>query len=127
MRPRRCIVTSPAATRSGSTPSPSHEVKNAVAIHKPDFVFVDGDHTLRGALADHLMVREHARIIVHHDIHSEACPDTTLLWQALEKLERDNFELSAFVEQYPSVGGAFLGIGVMKYKMRLPQSKSEGT
>lgn len=58
-----------------------------VAAHvdrlKPDFVFIDGDHSLRGAMQDHLLVRAHASIIVHHDIQSQACPDTTWLWKAL--------------------------------------------
>ena len=46
---------------------------------KPDLVFIDGDHSLRGALQDQLLVRYHTGIIVHHDIHFQACPDTTLL------------------------------------------------
>jgi hypothetical protein len=83
---------------------------------QPDFVFIDGDHTLSGALADHLLVRDHATIIAHHDICSQACPDTTLLWQTLRKLEAPIFEFYEFVDQYPSVQGAFLGIGAMKRK-----------
>jgi hypothetical protein len=84
---------------------------------RPDFVFIDGDHSLRGALADHLLVREHARIIVHHDICSDACPDTTFLWEALKRLESHEFDFVEFVNQYPSVTGQFLGIGAMKRKV----------
>ncbi|MFN5669123.1 hypothetical protein, partial [Bradyrhizobium sp.] len=89
-----------------------------VAAHveqlKPDFVFIDGDHSLRGAMLDHLLVRSHARIIAHHDIHSQACPDTTLLWTALKQFEAPIFDTFEFTSQYPSVNGAFLGIGAMK-------------
>lgn len=81
---------------------------------RPDFVYIDGDHSLRGAMLDHLMVREHAQIIVHHDIHSQACPDTTLLWQALKLFEHDRFEMVEFTRQYDSVKGSFLGLGAMK-------------
>ncbi|TWC05029.1 hypothetical protein FBZ93_10339 [Bradyrhizobium macuxiense] len=89
-----------------------------VAAHvdrlKPDFVFIDGDHSLRGAMQDHLLVRAHASIIVHHDIHSQACPDTTWLWKALREFEAPSFDAFEFTSQYPSVNGAFLGIGAMK-------------
>ncbi|MCP1851418.1 MULTISPECIES: class I SAM-dependent methyltransferase [Bradyrhizobium] len=81
---------------------------------KPDFVFIDGDHSLRGALQDHLLVRSHARIIVHHDIHSQACPDTTLLWKALKQFEAPSFDTFEFTSQYLSINGSFLGIGAMK-------------
>ena len=77
-------------------------------------MFIDGDHRLKGALEDHLLIRPHANVIVHHDIHSQACPDTTLLWKALQDMEADRFEATQFIEQYPSVGGDFLGIGVLK-------------
>ena len=81
---------------------------------KPDFVFIDGDHSLRGAMQDHLLVRSHASIIVHHDIRSQACPDTTLLWKALKEFEAPGFDAFEFISQYPSVNGSFLGIGAMK-------------
>ena len=81
---------------------------------KPDFVFIDGDHSLRGAMQDHLLVRSHASIILHHDIHSQACPDTTLLWKALKEFEAPGFDAFEFTSQYPSVNGSFLGIAAMK-------------
>ncbi len=94
-----------------STSSDAHAVVDRL---RPDFVFIDGDHRLKGALEDHLLIRPHANVIVHHDIHSQACPDTTLLWKALQDMEADRFEATQFIEQYPSVGGDFLGIGVLK-------------
>ena len=97
--------------------STTPEVRQTVGRIRPDFVFIDGSHRLQGALADHMMVREIARIIVHHDVCSQACPDTTFLWETLKKLEAHEFEFFDFVSQYPSVQGNFLGIGVMKRRM----------
>jgi hypothetical protein len=96
--------------------STSATVRRAVDRIRPDFVFIDGDHSLRGALADHLLVRDYARIIVHHDVYSQACPDTTFLWETLRRLESHEFDFVEFVNQYSSVAGQFLGIGVMKRK-----------
>jgi hypothetical protein len=61
-----------------------------------------------------MMARQSASIIVHHDISSDACPQTTLLWSALKELESEVFVAIDFVEQYPSVKGSFLGIGALK-------------
>jgi hypothetical protein len=101
--------------------STSSAVKELVQRVEPDFVFIDGDHELRGALFDHMLFRDHARIIVHHDIHSDACPDPTFLWEVLKKVEAKDFEFYEFIDQYPSVRGNFLGIGAMKRKSSFRQ------
>jgi len=100
----------PAYIREFST---SEEVKRVVERLKPDFVFIDGDHSLRGALSDHMLVRDFARIIVHHDVHSDSCGDTTMLWNVLRQLERHDFACCQFVDQYKSVGKNINGFGVM--------------
>jgi cephalosporin hydroxylase len=94
--------------------STSQVVKAVFEESRPDFVFIDGDHSMRGALADHMLARQCATIIVHHDIFSDACPDTTALWQALKELESGVFAAEEFIDQYPSVKGSFLGIGALK-------------
>jgi hypothetical protein len=94
--------------------SNSREVSGLVERVKPDFVFIDGDHALKGVLLDHLLVRDCAQIIVHHDVNSHSCPDTALLWNAVKKLERHDFDFFEFIDQYDSVNGSFLGIGAMK-------------
>ena len=93
--------------------STSGAVAKLVEEVRPDFVFVDGDHSLKIALADHMLARKYARIIVHHDISSDAC-DTASLWRTLKDIERAEFEMLEFTDQYGSVTGDFFGIGVMK-------------
>lgn len=94
--------------------STSQAVRALFHHHRPDFVFIDGDHSMRGALADHMLARESAQIIVHHDVASDACPETTALWNALKELEAAVFTASEFIDQYPSVHGSFLGIGALR-------------
>jgi hypothetical protein len=94
--------------------STSDEARQVVERIRPDFVFIDGDHTLEGALSDHMLVRDNAEIIVHHDVYSTVCPGTTQLWAALKTLERYEFEAVEFVAQYDSVPSNYLGIGALK-------------
>lgn len=95
--------------------STSSEVTNYLLTSKPEMVFIDGDHSMKGVMFDHLLVRKTANIIVHHDIFSQACPDTALFWSYLKEAE-SNFEFIEFTDQYESVHGNFLGIGVLKAK-----------
>jgi hypothetical protein len=94
--------------------STSPAVQALFAEQRPEFVFIDGDHSMTGALADHMLARQSARILVHHDVASLACPETTALWKALKELECGLFTAEDFTQQYPSVDGSFLGIGVLK-------------
>ena len=102
-------------------------------------VFVDGNHKYGVALSDHRLADEAgARYIAHHDIVSQAC-DTRILWprlvandsHALAKHAHPStasgsaaaglaaasyarrFRAHEFVQQYRSVRGTFLGIGVL--------------
>jgi hypothetical protein len=98
--------------------STSAKAKEAVDQVKPDYVFIDGDHSLRGVILDHMLVRDHAKIIAHHDISSpNICPDTTFFWDTMKELESSAFESSEFVDQYASVPGRNLGIGTLKRKI----------
>ena len=93
--------------------STSEQVGDYLSYINPDMVFIDGDHTLMGVMNDHLLVRKKAKIIVHHDIYSQACPDTTLFWNYIKQAESD-FAAHEFTQQYESVNAHYLGIGVLK-------------
>jgi hypothetical protein len=88
--------------------STSLAVREAVERICPGLVFIDGNHELRGALSDHMLVRPYTRIIVHHDVCSQSCLDTAFLWETLKKLEAHEFDFVEFVDQYPSVKAYFL-------------------
>jgi cephalosporin hydroxylase len=92
--------------------STSSRVKDYLNNFKQDMVFVDGDHSLQGVMHDHMLVRKTAKIIVHHDVMSDACPDTTLFWNYV-KVSEDKFHAYEFCNQYESVKGNYLGIGVL--------------
>lgn len=79
---------------------------------RPDISFIDGDHSCFGALQDHMLVREYSKIIVHHDISSDVCLHTTFLWKSLKILENTKNSIE-FTDQYQSVNGCFLGIGIL--------------
>jgi hypothetical protein len=101
--------------------SSSAKVKEVIDRANPEYVFIDGDHSLKGVLSDHILVRNCAKIIAHHDICSPiVCPDTTYFWSVMKELESDTFDLSQFVDQYESVPGEYLGLGVMKRKTDIP-------
>ena len=79
---------------------------------KPDFVFIDGDHTMRGVMHDFDVCSRHADLIAFHDIRSDGCLDTTLFWSFLQH-HATKYESCEFVKQYDSVKGVFMGIGVL--------------
>ena len=93
--------------------STSQEVIDYMSMLKPEMVFIDGDHSLQGVMFDHLLVRKTAKIIVHHDVASQACPGTSVFWSYIKQAESDFFAWE-FTQQYSSVSGNFLGIGALK-------------
>ena len=90
------------------------------ADFKPEMVFIDGDHGLACVMNDHLLFRESAKIIVHHDVSSNACPETSLFWNYVSNAETE-FTARAFTDQYASVSGSFLGIGAL-VRRSLPEA-----
>jgi histidinol phosphatase-like PHP family hydrolase len=95
---------------SGS--STSAEFAELIKKSPPDISLIDGDHSLSGALKDHMLIRKYSKIIVHHDICSDTCPESTLLWNSLKQLE-SGMNFIEFIEQYSSLKGNYFGIGVL--------------
>jgi len=111
------IIDSPAAEYTGGKfmkmNSTSREFKDYIATKQFDLILIDGDHGYEGLRNDYLLVKDHAKILVFHDISSVACPGVMKIWNLI-KYEYDFYE---FTEQYTDVTGNFLGIGVAVKKV----------
>ena len=77
-----------------------------------DLAFIDGDHSYEGVKSDGELMRDLCNIQVYHDITSDPCPGVGQYWQELQKTCSDIYEFYEFTEQYESVQGTYLGIGV---------------
>lgn len=77
-----------------------------------DVVFIDGDHGYDAVRSDFNMAMQlYPHTIVLHDTVSDSCPGVRLFWQDIRRVFSDTLE---FHQQYPSVNGSFLGIGVVR-------------
>jgi hypothetical protein len=77
-----------------------------------DFIFIDGDHYNDGPETDYQTALQlNPKYIMFHDISSDACPDVVSIWEKVKDQHKSYFE---FTEQYDSVEGSYLGIGVIE-------------
>jgi len=76
---------------------------------KLDLVFIDGDHSYEAVKTDFINFKDRAKYILFHDISSDACPGVVKLWEEI-KNDYVHFE---YVDQYDSVRGSFLGLGLI--------------
>lgn len=92
--------------------SREQEFKNICLMVKPEFVFIDGDHSYEGVKNDFLIFENmiETKYITFHDITNDVCPGVVKIWDEIKKDNR--FETHEFTEQYESVKGNFLGIGL---------------
>ena len=77
-----------------------------------DCIFVDGDHKYEGVKKDAELTVERCNIQVFHDISSDSCREVGIYWQEHKITHSRTHHFLEFVDQYDSVGGSFLGIGV---------------
>lgn len=98
----------------------SHDetVEHFIKDNRPDIVFIDGEHSVQAALHDHMINLDSADWIVHHDISNDSLPHLRFLYDSLVRLSDSEFESQKFVQQYESVEGNHLGIGLMSRKSR---------
>ena len=89
-----------------------------------DLLFVDGDHSYEGVKADFEALGPRSRVVVFHDIVSDACPGVVRFWREIAAAFPD-CRTAEFVDQYDSVtAGSFLGIGVL-FKDEAERSEAE--
>jgi len=82
-----------------------------------DVVFVDGDHSYEGVKDDAEATVDRCNIQVFHDVSSDACPGVKQYWVEHRKKYMHTHDFFEFVDQYESVNGSFLGIGVAVRKV----------
>lgn len=94
-----------------------------------DLVFIDGDHSYDGVKSDALKTLERSNIQVFHDITNDAVPGVSAFWREFINANSSTHYFVEFVNQYESVNGNFLGIGVSVRKQwkRIPRIMSSVT
>lgn len=92
--------------------SSSNEFKDILDNNTPDFVFIDGDHSYDGVKSDFKLFENlyQTKYIAFHDISSDVCPGVKKMWSELKN--DDRFDTLEWCDQYDSVIGNFLGIGL---------------
>jgi hypothetical protein len=77
-----------------------------------DMVFIDGCHLYWCVKEDYQRALNlGAKYIIFHDIVSQSSPATKAAWDDVKKKHKKTFE---FTDQYDSVKGKYLGIGVIE-------------
>lgn len=76
-----------------------------------DLILIDGDHSYQGIKTDfEVCLKLNPKYVVFHDISSSVCPGVVKFWDEI-KYKYNYYE---FTEQYSSVNGNFLGIGLIE-------------
>lgn len=77
-----------------------------------DLVFIDGNHDYDFVKKDAESTREFCNIQVFHDTVNDACPGVGAYWNELKETHGELYDFFDFIDQYDSVNGSFLGIGL---------------
>lgn len=84
-----------------------------------DLVLIDGDHAYEGCKNDFDAVKDSADMLAFHDIEESACPGVARVWNDLRKSGSSEYDFYEFRDQYSSVKGRWLGIGLAVKKNRV--------
>lgn len=96
----------------------SDEFRSYMESASFDLVLIDGDHTYEGCKSDLDTVKNSAKMIAFHDIEPEACAGVAKAWNGLKAEGAGVYDFYEFRDQYPSVKGRWLGIGLAVKKVR---------
>lgn len=95
----------------------SLNLKKVLQNKSIDLILIDGDHSYEGVSHDfETALTLKPKLIAFHDIVSDACPGVVQFWQEIKKRYSRTHKCVEFTDQYDSVQGTFLGIGVLILK-----------
>ncbi len=92
--------------------SSSEQFKTFIENNFFDLVFIDGNHEYDFVKKDAENTRESCNIQVFHDTVNDACPGVGMYWNELKESHNKLYDFFDFTDQYDSVNGNFLGIGL---------------
>ena len=78
-----------------------------------DLILIDGDHSYEGVKRDfEVCLQFKPKYVVFHDISSVACEGVQRFWNEI----KNEYKFHEFTDQYDSVNGSYLGIGLIELK-----------
>ncbi|MEY4334643.1 MAG: hypothetical protein RLZZ196_3393 [Bacteroidota bacterium] len=92
--------------------SGSSDFKNYISNNFFDLIFIDGDHSYEFVKNDAEITRDFCNIQVFHDIVNDACPGVGVYWNEIKDSYSRIYNFYDFIDQYDSVSGTYLGIGM---------------
>jgi hypothetical protein len=89
----------------------SFNLNKEILPQNVDLILIDGDHSYDGVKKDfEISLQFNPKYVVFHDIFSSVCPGVVNFWNEI----KTNYTHFEFTEQYDSVNGNFLGIGLIE-------------
>lgn len=80
-----------------------------------DLILIDGDHSYEGVKRDfEVCLQFKPKYVVFHDISSVACEGVRRFWSEI----KNDYKFHEFTDQYESVNGSYLGIGLIEIKQK---------